>query len=78
MALSIGGLRGADITRHEMVAFGESVGVRSRSTEKALDELCARSEVWLDRLDELPFGTRRIHKLRRAVQYRRDLLAARR
>ncbi|MBI4728811.1 MAG: HipA domain-containing protein [Acidobacteria bacterium] len=75
MALSIGGLQHEDISRTTIVGFGEAIGLPPRASEKGVDDLCARSELWLGRLDQLPFGRRAVQKLRRAILYRRDRLA---
>jgi hypothetical protein len=40
-----------------------------------LDDLCAAVDSWADRLPELPFDPRQVHKLGRVVQYRRRRLA---
>ena len=65
------------IGRDDFVALGERVGVRARATEKVLDDLVERVELWLPLLGELPFDERTTHKLRRAVEYRRDRLTRR-
>jgi serine/threonine-protein kinase HipA len=77
MALSVGGLRAEDITRKTFIEFGESVGVRPAATEGVLDGLCERSELWVARVAELPFDERRLIKLKRAIEYRRDRLSGR-
>lgn len=75
MALPINGRRREDIGRADFVALGEAVGLRARAVERALDELRERVDLWIADLDTLPFDERRIHKLRRAIEYRRDRLA---
>ena len=77
MALSIGGATDERLGRADFVALGEGVGVPSRATEKLLDDLVGRVELWLPDLDALPFDARTTHKLRRAIEYRRDRLAQR-
>ena len=74
MALTIDGKRQEDIGRASFLALGASVGLPARAVDRLLTDLLAASDGWIDRLDELPFDERRIHKLRRAVQYRRDRL----
>jgi serine/threonine-protein kinase HipA len=65
------------IGRADFVALGARTGVPARATEKLLDELVERVELWLPSLDTLPFDARTTHKLRRAIEYRRDRLATR-
>jgi serine/threonine-protein kinase HipA len=65
------------IGRADFVALGTGAGVPARATEKLLDDLVERVELWLPGLDALPFDARTIHKLRRAIEYRRDRLAKR-
>ena len=74
MALTIAGRSREDIDRDAFVALGEHVGLPRRATEKALDALVDRCGTWLGDLDELPFDSRRVHKLRRAAEYRRARL----
>jgi serine/threonine-protein kinase HipA len=74
MALTIDGKREEDIGRDSFVALGASAGLPARAVTRVLDELCAAVDGWIDRIDELPFDERRVHRLRRAVLYRRDRL----
>ena len=74
MALSINDRNREDIGRADFVALGRAVGVPSRAVERALDELNERVDLWIDELATLPFDEGRLHKLRRAVQYRRERL----
>lgn len=74
MALSVNGRRKEDIGRADFIALGSAVGVRARAVERALDELCDRVDRWIDDLGALPFDSRRVHKLRRAIEYRRRRL----
>ncbi len=62
------------IGREDFVALGERAGVPARATGKVLDELIERVDLWLPGLDALPFDARTTHKLRRAIEYRRDRL----
>jgi serine/threonine-protein kinase HipA len=55
----------------------KAVGLRARAVERAVDEIRERVDLWIGDLDALPFDERRIHKLRRAIEYRRDRLARR-
>jgi len=77
MALSINGRRREDIGRADFIALGGAVGLRPRAVDRAIDELRERVGLWLEDLEALPFDERRIHKLRRAVEYRRDRLRPR-
>jgi len=74
MALTIDGKSKEDIGRDSFVALGASAGLPARAVTRVVDELCAAVDGWIDRLDELPFDEHRIHRLRRAVLYRRDRL----
>lgn len=74
MALSIGGRHGGDFGAGDFVELGRSLGVPPRATGRVLADLVARSELWLPRLDELPFDYGRLRKLRRVVTYRRSRL----
>ena len=75
MALTIGGKHREDIGRADFVALGEACGVPARATARLLDELVAATPGWLDRLDELPFDPRVIHKLGQACRYRIERLS---
>ena len=77
MALSIGGRSREDVRRADFVKLGEQCGVARKATERILDDLLAAMPSWLDRLGELPFDQRRIHKLERACTYRANRLRGR-
>lgn len=77
MALTINGRRREDIGRDDFIALGKAVGLRARAVERAMDEIRERVDLWIDDLETLPFDLRRIHKLRRAIEYRRMRLAGR-
>lgn len=77
MALSIQGRSREDIRRADFVALGEQCGVPKKATERVLDDLIAAVPVWLDRLAELPFDARRVHKLAQACRYRVSRLRGR-
>lgn len=70
MALSVGGKIREDIGRADFTRLGLAVGVTARASARVMDELVAAVPAWLDRLTELPFDRRRLHKLRKAIQYR--------
>ncbi len=73
-ALPIGGKTDDRIGRSEFVALGESVSVRARAVESVVSDLVDRVDAWLPGIDALPFDPRTVHKLRRAIEYRRDRL----
>ncbi len=73
-ALSIGGKTDERIGRSDFVTLGESVAVRARATERMLSDLVERADDWLPGIDDLPFDARTLHKLRRAIEYRRERL----
>ncbi len=74
MALTINGKSREDIGRADFMALGASLGLPRRATARAVDELLDAAPGWLTRLEELPFDARKVHKLRRAVSFRRDRL----
>jgi serine/threonine-protein kinase HipA len=74
MALPVHGKQREDIGRDDVVALGASVGLPARAVERTIDELLARTDAWVDRLDELPFDERCVARLRASVTYRRDRL----
>lgn len=76
LALTIGGKDREDIGRRDFLTCGEQCGVPPKATARVLDELLDRMPLWLDRLDELPFDSRRIHELRQACLYRAGRLQA--
>lgn len=75
LALSIAGQTREDVGRSGFLAMAAQIGLSSRAAQKAIDTVVERMDLWLPRLDELPFDERRVHKLRRAIEYRRDRLA---
>ncbi len=77
MALPVNGKRRDDIGREDFLALGARVSLPTRAVTQALDELVDRAPRWLARLDELPFDQRRRHKLRRAIEHRRERLGSR-
>jgi serine/threonine-protein kinase HipA len=70
MAMTINGKDREDIGRSDFLALGDAGNVPPKATARVLDELLSAMPRWLDRLDELPFDRRRIHKLRQACAYR--------
>lgn len=74
MALSLNGKNREDIGRADFIALGEATGVRSRAVERALDDVCAQVDGWIEELGTLPFDAGKVTKLRRAIEYRRARL----
>lgn len=74
MALSIEG-RTAGLTRERMLHFADTIGLSRRAAVRTLDHLCASSDGWLGRLDQLPFDERRKHDLHRFLRHRQGELA---
>jgi len=70
MALAIDGRDREDIGRNSFLALGASAGLPTRVVERVVDEVLNRVPSWLDRLDELPYDERRVHKVRMAIAYR--------
>ena len=77
MALSIQGRSREDIRRAEFIALGEHCGVPKKATERVLDDLLAAMPKWFDRLLDLPFDPRKVHKLAQACRYRASRLRGR-
>jgi serine/threonine-protein kinase HipA len=69
IALAIDG-RTSDLTRARMLPYAHAIGLSQRAAIRILDDLTSSADIWLDRLDELPFDSRRIHELRRFLRYR--------
>lgn len=76
MALTLNGKSKEDIGRRDFIALGETVGVRARAVESALDELVEHVDLWIDDVAGLPFDEGVLQKFRRAIEYRRRRLAA--
>ena len=76
MALTVAGKSREDIGRADLMALAYGWGLPGRATEKVLDEVVFRTDLWVDRLDESGFPQRVVTKWRRAVDYRRKRLAA--
>jgi serine/threonine-protein kinase HipA len=76
MAMTINGKDREDIGRNDFFELGGAGNVPPKATARVLDELLLAMPRWLDRLDELPFDGRHIHKLRQACIYRSTRLKA--
>jgi serine/threonine-protein kinase HipA len=74
MALPIAGKDREDIGRADFVTAGEACGVPARATARMLDQLVSTAPRWLERLHELPFDGRAVHKLEKACRYRLERL----
>jgi serine/threonine-protein kinase HipA len=74
MALAVNGKTREDIGRTDFLTLGAVLGLPTRATARVLDELVDAAPRWLSRLEELPFAVRKVHKLRRAILFRRDRL----
>jgi len=74
MALTIAGKQQEDIGRADFVGLAEGAGVPAKACARVLDELVAKADGWIARLDELPFDERQVHKLRKACSYRVERL----
>ncbi len=57
------------------MALAAVTGVRERASVRVIAGLLVALPGWLSRLDDLPFDSRRVHKLRRAIEYRAGRLA---
>lgn len=75
MALSIRGKNREDITRRDFLELGTACRVPEKATRTLLDRLLKAAPGWLERLDQLPFDKRKLHRLRRACVYRMERLA---
>ena len=74
MALAINGRTAGDPTTADFVALGAAVRLPERAVRRVIREALERSEIWIPDLDQLPFSERRLHKLRRTIDYRRSML----
>ncbi|MCP4872146.1 MAG: type II toxin-antitoxin system HipA family toxin [Proteobacteria bacterium] len=70
MALSVNGKQREDIGRADFLSLGDAVGVRPRAVGSVLNDLVGAIDRWLPGLGKLPFDDRRVHKLRKAIEYR--------
>jgi len=70
MALSIGGRISGDFGGGDFHDVGAHLGLRPTTVSKILRGLTARTAMWIDDLDQLPFDDRRKHKLRRVIEHR--------
>ena len=77
LALSIAGKTREDVGRDDCLALAAAAGVAPRAATKVIDAIVEGTEHWLPELDTLPFDVQRIHRLRRAIEYRRTRLARR-
>lgn len=75
MAMSVDGERSGDLPRRRFLALAEAVGVRAPAAARVVDATVRAAGPWLEALEALPFDARRIHKLRRFVRNRLQLLA---
>ena len=76
MALRISRRTRDDVGRTHMLSLAAAIGLRERAAAHLIDDIVERMPGWVDRLEELPFDPRRIHKFRRAVAHRRGRLVA--
>lgn len=74
LALSVDGRKDGNITGSRYVALGEALGLRTTAARKAVDLVAEAADEWIDDLDDLPFDTGRITKLRRVIRRRQSLL----
>lgn len=74
VALPVAGRGGSDVPRRAFVEFGAALRLPERAVAGTLDELCARADLWLPDLEQLPFPAGQLRKLRRTIDYRRRLL----
>jgi serine/threonine-protein kinase HipA len=75
MALSIGGRGGEDFGFKDFAALGASLGVPERAIRRAVTELLERTDLWLTDVDELPFDSGVLAKLKRVIKHRRMRLS---
>lgn len=74
LALSVGGRNREDLGRGDYLALAGAVGVRAKAAARVIDGLVDAADGWLESLETLPFDGRRVHKLRKAIEYRRRRL----
>ena len=75
MALSVNGKNRDNIGRRDFLQLGAAAGMRERAAASVIDKLLEAVPNWIDGIDGLPFDRRRVHKLRKAIEYRAGRLA---
>jgi serine/threonine-protein kinase HipA len=76
LAMSLGGRRDATLPRGAFVSLAAALGVPERSARKALLEIADRADLWVPRLDQLPYDSGTIRKWRRVLDRRRQVLVS--
>jgi serine/threonine-protein kinase HipA len=75
MALSIGGKDREHLGRRDFVALAARGGLPEKAAARIIDEIVAAASSWIERLGELPFDERTVHKVERACRYRANRLS---
>jgi serine/threonine-protein kinase HipA len=60
LAVSVGGKRDGNITGRRYVELGMSLGLPERAAQRVVTNVADQVEVWLPRIDTLPFDVGRI------------------
>jgi serine/threonine-protein kinase HipA len=76
MALSIQGRVGDDFGFKDFAALGSSLNVPERAIRRTVTELIERADLWLPDIDQLPFDTGVLAKLKRVINHRRMRLTS--
>ncbi len=77
MALSLNGKLDERIGRADFLHLAGLIGLREKPAHRAIDDIIDKSALWMETLDQLPFDQRRVHDLRKAIEYRRSRLLGR-
>ena len=74
LAIPVNGRR-SDVGAADVLSLGREVGLPERATRRVLREATDRVTAWLPLLEELPYDSGKIQKLKRVVTQRRGRLA---
>lgn len=75
LALRIAGKRDGNVSRARFLALADGVGIRPAAASRAIDEVSASVDAWIDGIDALPFGEHDIRKTKRIIRNRQRLLS---
>jgi serine/threonine-protein kinase HipA len=77
MALPLNDKRDQRIGRADFLHLAGLIGLRDKPANRAVDDIVETSSSWIEKLGDLPFDERRVHDLRKAIEYRRGRLLGR-
>lgn len=74
MALRINGKDGDDLGRKDFLTLANEISLAQKAAIRILDHQLDAAHVWLAGIDALPFDAQKIHKFKKAVEYRKKRL----